>query len=98
MVEVGAGVGVWGDVDVVQLQLPFADQAEAIAQVHLARSDGLDFGAHQLNAALQGFENFVLMPREAVVRQQFVGGFPKGLGVLFAPALGHGAVIQVHRP
>ena len=95
VVEVGAGVGVGGDVDVVQLQLSLADQAEAIPQVDLPSSDGLDLGAHQLDPAFEGFEDFVLVPRKAVVRQQFVGGVPKGLGVLFAPALSHGAAISI---
>ena len=45
VVEVAAGVAVGRDVHVVQLHLAIADQAEAIAQVHLAGPDRFHLGA-----------------------------------------------------
>ena len=69
MVEIAACLLVTGDVDVVQLQFTAADQAETISQIGLACTDGLDLGAKQFDACLEGFKNLVLVPRLAVVRQ-----------------------------
>ena len=89
------------DVHVVQLQLPLADQAEAVAQVALAGPDRFHLRAEQLQAAFQGFEDLVLVASKAVVGQQFVGGIALGLGALLAPALGHrcsATVPSISRP
>ena len=74
---------------VVQLQLTAPDQAEAIAQVALARPDRFHLGAEQLDAGLKGFEDFVLVTGEAVVGQEPVGGIPLGFASLPAGPLCH---------
>ena len=76
--------------DVVQLQLALADQAEAITQVALAGADRFHLRTQQLNAAFERFENLVLMAGEAVVRHQLVGGILRFGAALPAGALGHG--------
>ena len=72
MVEIAAGLLMAGNVHVVQLQLPLADQAEAVAQVGLAGPDGLHLRSQQFNSGFQGVKDFVLMTGLAVVRQQLL--------------------------
>ena len=91
MVVVAAGVGVRGDVHVVQLQLAIANQAEAIAQVGLTGTDRLHLRPDQLDAGFQGFEDVVLVPGQPVVRQQAIGSSPR-CGVFFASTFGHGPI------
>ena len=91
VVEVGPGMGVGGDVHVVELQLPLADQAEAVAQVAVARPDRLHLRAQQFNARFQGFEDLVLVAGETVVGQQLVGGIPLRLSPFPAGPFRHTA-------
>lgn len=74
---------------VVQLQLTAPDQAEAIAEVALTRSDRFHLGAEQLDPGFEGFENLVLVACETVVGQEPVGGITLGFAPLPAGPLCH---------
>ena len=50
VIEIAAGVGVRGDVDVVEVQLTASDQAEAIPQIGLARAHRLHLGPQKLDS------------------------------------------------
>ena len=89
MVEVAAGMGVGGDVHVVELQFSIADQAEPVAKVGLSGPDRFHLGAHQFDAGFQGFKDVVLMPGQAVIRQQTIGCGSCGSGTLLASSFGH---------
>ncbi len=58
-----------GNVNVMEPDLPVPDQAEAVPQIGLARTDGLHLGAQQFKAGLQGLQDVVLMAGQAILRQ-----------------------------
>ena len=50
MVEIAAGVGVRGDVNVVEVQFAASDQAEAIAKIGLSSTHRLHLGPQKLDS------------------------------------------------
>ena len=91
VIEVSARVAMGGDMHVVKLQFSLANQTKTIAEIRFAITDGFHLGAHQLDSRFKGFENFVLMPRLAVVGHEAVCSGPCcSSGCFFYSSFCHG--------
>lgn len=97
VVEVAAGMAVGGDVYVVQQQLTVADQTEAIPQIGLPGTDRFHFRTHQLDPGLEGVENLVLVPGQAIVCQETIGCSTGRGGGFFCSSLPH-VCASIFRP
>ena len=59
-----------GDMELVKKQLPFLDHGVAVLHLRLTESQRLDLRTDQRNPDFVGVENFVFVPRFAVLRDE----------------------------